>query len=343
VKFARVGLIVNPHAGRGDGLALARRAIYALSPREVWVGGGEMGADALGGLVLERHLIDWSEYHGKARTAFIAHSIVNETVDALVVVGGDGTMADVALALLSSPAPQGRLGGGGSIPILGIGVGSANAGPLVTIHAAQIQRLVTARLKTRAVEGLIAGANDVDLGLGFNDVVIDFTVLATVNDQVINVDAAHKMNGANVPRQPEPVFTTQTKVMKQSPHSRTLVAEGDQVVTLITGLPDERFYGKAIAGGAILSSFVGDTAGCLVCSHLLVTTYLDADALHRAEPIVSRYVGLNEADRIEVSGLRKGVALCADGNPLKILDESDRVQIRVQCGLATSVRIEESS
>lgn len=334
VKFARVGVIVNPHAGRGDGLALARNAICALAPKQVLIGAGEMGADAMRDVPATVRIFDWADQRGKARTPFLVRRFAAEDADTLVVIGGDGTMADVALELFLAKA---------RIPILGIGVGSANVGPLVTIHAAHINRLTKARLETRAVGGLIAGANGADLGLGFNDVVIDFTVLATVNDHVVNVDAAHKMNGANVLRKPEPVFTDQTRVIKQSSRGHTLVARESEVVTLIVGLPDERFFGKAIAGGAILSPFVGDVAGCLVCNHLLVTTHLDADELHRAEPVVSRYVGLGEADRIEVSGLRKGVALCADGNPLKILDESDRVHVQVQRGLVTSVQIEGSS
>jgi hypothetical protein len=204
---------------------------------------------------------------------------------------------------------------------------------------ANVAQLVNARFTTRALDGLIAGVNDGDLGLGFNDVVLDFTVLATVNDQIVNVDAAQKMIGANIARDPEPVWTSATRIVKKHARGETLVARGDQVTTMIVGLPDERFYGKAIAGGAILSSFIGDIAGCLVCNHLLVTTRVDADAVHRAEPIVSRYVGLSESDRIEATGLRDGVALCADGNPLKILRGDDRVQVRVARGLATSIRI----
>ncbi|MBI5649131.1 MAG: NAD(+)/NADH kinase [Chloroflexi bacterium] len=328
MKLERVGLIVNPRAGRGDAGVIARDAIRAIAPRESLVGAGEMGADALRDQ--SPRVFAWSAHTGKARRKFLAQKFADENVDALVVIGGDGTLADVALAIIPRP-----------IPLLGIGAGSANVGPLMT--CAHVARLENARLTTRAVDGLIAGVNDVDLGLGFNDVVLDFTVLATVNDQIVNVDAAQKMIGANSPRDPEPVWTSDTRIIKKFARGETLVACGDQVATMIVGLPDERFYGKAIAGGAILSSFIGDIAGCLVCNHLLVTTRLDADAVHRAEPIISRYVGLNESDRIEATGLRDGVALCADGNPLKILCAADRVHVRAQRALATAIQIEESA
>ncbi len=327
MKLTRVGLIANPRAGRGDALALAREAIRALAPETVFVGAGEMGADALRDLNATLRVMDWSAYAGKARTNFLACEMSKQNLDALIIIGGDGTMADVALVV------------GGRVPILGIGVGSANVGPLITVPSREVNRLANATFTSRAFDGLIAGANGADLGLGFNDVVLDYTVIATMNNRMVNVDAAQKMLGENVLRVPESVACAQTRIVKKSAHGETLVAHGAEIATMIVGLPDERFYGKAIAGGAILSSYIGDIAGCLVCNHLLVTTHLEADAVHRAEPIVSRYVGIGEHDSIEATGLCAGVALCADGNPLKILNESDRVHVHAQRALATSVQI----
>lgn len=337
MNLARVGLIVNPSAGRGDALAIARDAIRALAPQTVLVGTAEMGAAALRDLPVERRLFDWSAQQGKARTTWLVQRITQENPDALVVIGGDGTFADVALAQFSSPASQERLSGG--VPILGISAGSANVGPLVTCQREETGRLAGARFTTRAINGLIAGANQVDLGLGFNDVVIDFTVLATVNDRMVNVDAAQKMSGRNAPRDPMPVWTKHTRVWKKSPRGETLIAQSDQVATVIVGLPDERFYGKAITGGVILSGLLDEPAGCLVCSHLLVRTSLDAETHYRTEPVISRYVGIREGESILGSGFHAGVALCADGNPLKILGEDDCVQVRVERGLATSIQI----
>ncbi len=332
MKLARVGLIVNPVAGSGTGLSIARQTMRALSPREILVGEGEMGADALGDLPFPLRVSDWSAHRGKARTTFLAQHLASQAVDALVVIGGDGTLADVALALYSQ---------GHSPPLLGIGVGSANVGPLITCLGTAVHRLSHARLVVRAANGLITGANGADLGLGLNDIVISDTVLATVNNKVINVDAAQKMNGINSPREPEPVWTEQTRVVKKSPGDETLVAQGSQIATVIVGLPDERFYGKAIAGGVILSSLLNAPAGCLVCNHLLVRTRLDAQAHYRAEPIVSHYVSLREDEFIEGWGFRPGAALCADGNPLLIMQEHDRAQIRVKRGLVRAIHIEE--
>jgi hypothetical protein len=332
VNRTRLGLIVNPSAGGGEGLRIARQAIQALAPRELFVGAGEMGADALREIASSLHVIDWQPHSGKARTQFLAERFATENLDALVVIGGDGTLADVALAIRKGQAT----------PLLGIGVGSANVGPLITCQGKDVQQLANAKFATHLVDGLIAGVNSVPLGLGFNDVVIGFTVLATVSGQVVDVDAAQKMQDRNVPREPESIGTENARVVKISPSGETIVARGNHVVTLIAGFPDERFFGKAITGGVLLSGLTGDPAGCLVCDHMLVRTQMDAEQYRRSEPVVSYYVGLNESEHIEASNLRDGAILCADGNPLSILHPSDRAQITAQRALVRSIKIEES-
>jgi len=334
LNLNRIGLIVNPSAGSSEGLTIARAALHALAPREVLVGAGEMGADALRDLPLSVRGFDWSSCAGKARTKFLAERFAAARVDALVVIGGDGTLADVALALHQTQNH--------ALPVLGIGVGSANVGPLITCLAKEVKQLAGAHFKPRAVDGLIAGVNGNPLGLGFNDVGIGFTVLATVNGAVVDVDAAQKMQGRNIPREPEPIAAEDARVVKSSPRGETVIARGNQVATVIVGFPDERFYGKAIAGGVLLSGLVGDLAGCLVCDHLLVRTQMDAEWYRRSEPVVSHYVGLNETERIETGGLREGAVLCADGNPLAILRPNDRAQVTAQRALAQAIKIEES-
>lgn len=330
----RLGLIVNPRAGRGGAhnVRVAARLLEALHPATVLTGAGDLGADALAGAPAAHRVLDCGDARDRDRTPSLARQMAALDIDLIAVVGGDGTMADVAFALWSS---------GISVPLLGIGVGSTNAGPLVTCKGDDVPRLAEARLVACPVDGLIAGANDRVLGLGFNDVVIGFTVLATVDGQVTDVDAAQKMRGRNVPRELEGVWTDHTRVIKQGPWGESLIACGNQVEAVIVGFPDERFYGKAIAGGVVLSSLLGQPAGCLVCDHLLVRTRLDETRHRQSEPVVSRYVGLGQDETISGSGFRAGAALCADGNPLLIMTEDDRPQVRVRSGIATVLRLAE--
>ncbi len=331
MKLERIGLVVNPNAGGGLGSRFAGEAIRALAPRELFVGAGEMGENAVSGQSTALRTFDWRPHTGRARTAYLVNRFAAEGADSLIIVGGDGTLADAAFALYRS---------GTTIPLLGIGTGSANVGPLITCRGTEARTLAGAALAVRAVNGLIVGVDDVPLGLGFNDVVLGFTVLATMNGQVVDVDAAQKMSGRNIPRDPEPIGTPATCVVKIASRGETEVAQGETVATIVVGLPDERFYGKAIAGGVLLSGLVGDPAGCLVCDHLLVRMRMDADAYRRSEPVVSRYAGLNETERIECWGLKPGTVLCADGNPHAVLQPENRVQVRVQRALAHVVQIQ---
>lgn len=327
----RIGLIVNPCAGRGEGLTLARDALRHLAPREVLAGAGEMGAEAARDLPLTLGVVDWSLHTGTSRTTFLAKRFAGEHLDALVVIGGDGTLADVAFTLWNERV---------ALPLLGIGAGSANVGPLITCPGREVRLLSEARWTTRRVAGLVAGVNGTNLGLGFNDVVIGFTVLATVNGTVVDVDAAEKMQGRSIPREPEFIGAESTRVTKKTQQGETVIMHGASVATVIVGFPDERFFGKAIAGGVIMSGLVGDPAGCLVCDHLLVRTQVDAEGYRRSEPIVSHYVGLNETEQIETLGLREGAVLCADGNPLAILSPGDRAHVIVRRALAESLQIQ---
>ncbi|MFN8487413.1 MAG: diacylglycerol kinase family protein [Caldilineaceae bacterium] len=333
----RLGLIVNPRAGQGQGLTIARTAVQALAPAEVLIGSGEMGAAALDNLPCTVHTYDWSGQQGKARTPFLTRRFAQAGIDAgamdaLVVIGGDGTLADVAFALASADIEK-------APPLLGIGAGSANVGPLMTCQGDELARLVDAQFTLQPVDALLVSANTNIIGVAFNDVVVSFTVLATVDGELTTVAVSEKMQGENQPHLPEGVWTPATRIVKQSALGEILIAQGEQVETVIVGFPDERFYGKAITGGVLLSGLVNDGAGCLVCSQTLVRLQLDKGSLHRVEPILSRYAGLGDDEWIEGQGFRTGAAICADGNPLFILQPDDRLQVSLRRNLIQSCQL----
>ena len=131
-----------------------------------------------------------------------------------------------------------------------------------------------------------------------------------------------------------------------------LAASRGHVINLGSGasllpFPGYAAYGPVKVGALWLSEYLRAELGPLgvrvscVCP-LLVRTQMDAEWYRGSEPVVSRYVGLNETERIETRGLREGAALCADGNPLAILRSGDRAQVTVARGLANAIQIEEN-
>ncbi len=328
----RLGLIVNPQAGSGWAVnaRVARQVVEALQPAVVLVGPGDMGEKALEGLSAPRHFVNYAPAQGRMRTPALVEGMIAHGVDIIAVVGGDGTMADVAFALFRA---------GSTLPILGVGVGSANVGGLVTVQGREAARLAGAHLQPIALDALLAGANGEILGIAFNDVVISTTVLATIDGELTEVLVGPKEQGENIPGRSEPVWTSATRVWRESPRGSVTVAAGDQVGTMICGFADQRFFGKAIAGQVCLTSHVGLPAGCLVGSQPLVRMVVGPGELVRDEPFISHYVSFGEDDTIKASGFRSGVALCADGNPLKLLSGDDVVVVSVRRRCTVALRL----
>lgn len=329
MKLESVGLIINPRAGLGAeaNLEIARQAIKSIGVKRILTGPGPLGEWAVAKAVVR----PVPELTGRAVTRWLAQDAVSTGVDALLVVGGDGTLSDAAFALFE---------GGHPCAILGIGAGSTNVGGLVTCRADELDKLDQAEFIAERLDTLVAQCNGRILGLGFNDVVIASTVLGTLEGKVIDLDATAFLEGKKIPGQPQSIAAKSALVTKVSGEKVVQVAQGPAVGTIIAGFAgDERFYGKAIVGGVCLTSLVGLPAGCLVCGQPIVRTHLEQSDLEEQEPLMSAYVSLSEADAIHVAGVSPPGVLCADGNPLVCLQPSDVAQIRVCMNAVDVLRI----
>jgi hypothetical protein len=330
VNVERLGLIVNPRAGRGaaHNLAHARTAVAALGPTTVVTGPGALGADAVPGAVV---LSGGERGDGRDITMTLACDAVEYGIDALVVVGGDGTFSDVAVAFDRA---------GLRCPIVGIGAGSTNVGALVTCVGTAAANLATDRLTVEAVDGLELRATGVT-SLAFNDVVVAMTIVGTLDDAFVNLDADAFYHGAKVRATPRPLACAEARVAKRHGERETLVAEGAEIGCVVVGFTAcEGMYGKALVGGIALSSSVGVPAGCIVASFPLVFAELEREQHRLMEPLRSRYVGLDEGETLELRGFSGGAYVCADGNPLKALTPMDVVEVRVRLGVVDVARIQ---
>ncbi len=320
MRFDRVGLIVNPVAGLGSAhnLAAARQVVASLGPDLVVTGARDLGANA----VSEAKVIPVPDIRGRAATQFLARQIIATGVDVLIVVGGDGTLADVAFVLLEADS---------HCPLLGIGAGSTNVGDLIACRTDAISILEDARFEIDTVDALVAGCNGQDLALAFNDVVIGTTVLGTLDGRVRDLDATAFFAGEQKVGTPQAVGSATSVVSKTSGERTIHVARGTLVGTVVVGFAHyECFWGKAIVGGVGLSNLTGQPAGCQVCAQPLVRTELTPTALAETEPLSSSYISLNEDETIQATGIGPPAVLCADGNPLKLLVPDDIVHIHIR-------------
>jgi hypothetical protein len=324
-----IGVIINPRAGKGfpENAGFARLAASRFPGAAILTGPGEMGAAAFTGA--ERlEICSLDSGSGPQQSMALARCLAARQIDLLLVVGGDGTMADVAFALIEIPA----------VPILGIGAGSTNAGPLITCRGPEAGRLDISHLETVLLDAALVKSQGAWLGIGFNDCVLGLTVLGTLDGQVRDLDAQAKMKGINLPGQPAPVGTPLTCVERLSPFGTVEVARGEWVGNVVIGFSSPAFFAKAITGGICLASYLHIPAGCLVTGYPIVRIETTREEGLAFSPLRSQYVSFDESMCIRVSGMRPGTAVCADGNPLKILSPADQVEFWVRPAAVRAVK-----
>jgi hypothetical protein len=254
---------------------------------------------------------------GRKGTMRIASELASK-VDAIMVIGGDGTMSDVAYSLFIS---------GCTTPILGIGAGSTNAGPLITAKAKEIDKLDPHELFIREVGGILAFQNREQAGLGFNDIVFGDTILTTLKGKVVQVLAAGFMKGEKIPAPPSRAGTTRSNVSIESKGKTRLIHSGEFGQMFASPL-EERYLGKGLAGGTSLATALGLPAGIAITSEPLINYSIRQEELLDMEPIVTSTASFREGDEVIVSGLKEGTCLNIDGNPLAILKSDDEVRLR---------------
>jgi len=334
MQFHTIGLIVNPFAGLGANvnLKLAQKGLLALKVHKVVTGPGLTGADALVGTTIEAVVRPVSEKASRDQTLELATQLVSDKLDAVMVVGGDGTLADVAYVFSQFKD---------SPPLLGVGAGSTNAGALITCTLDQVDLLRNTLLNVTPVPALMAYANDNLVGLGFNDCVLGSTVVATVDGKLRDVSVVEKFSGRSIPARPTSIGLLQTQVERNSStRGRQLIAGGESVATVIIGLAEPSFIAKAITGGVCLTAFSGLQAGCLVADQPLVQVELMPDDVLALPAIHSSYLGFGEQDRIHVRGVRNGAGLCVDGTPLQLLTPDQEVSFGVNPNAVRAIKFE---
>jgi hypothetical protein len=325
-----IGLIINPRAGKGfaENAEIARLAASRFPEAAILTGPGEMGAAAFTGR-LPLEICNPGPGAGSQQSMALARCLVSRQVDLLLVIGGDGTLADVAYALAGHQS---------GVPILGIGAGSTNAGPLITCQGAEVGSLDISRLEIAPLEAVLIKYQGAWLGIGFNDCVLGFTVLGTLDGQVRDLDAQAKMNGINLPGQPAPVGTPLTLIERLSPSGTVEVARGEWVGSVVIGFSNPAFFAKAITGGICLASYRNIPAGCLVTDFPIARIEITREEVLASGPLRSQYVSFDETMCIRASGLRAGTVVCADGNPLKILTPGDQVEFWVRPAAVRAVK-----
>jgi NAD kinase len=329
-----LGLIVNRAAGAGADRRLVELALEALGAGHVITGPGELGAAFIDSQRWTVDVVPVPDQRGAAQTMALARGIAQRGVGVIAVIGGDGTLADVAAAIVDRP----------DAPVLcGIGAGSMSAGQLMTCGSADLDELDGRHLEARPVPALVA-THAGKSALAFNDVVLGTTLVGTLGGRLRDLDAVASLQGERRPGRPRAIGRPGTVVRKtRSPDDdkgagAVLIARGRSVGGVVAGFTSPAFTGKAVTGGVCLSSWVGLPAGCIISNVPLARVELSASAVATMGPVRCSYTSLDSDHRLVIDGVRSGAVVLADGNPLAVLDESDRVEITLRPGAVRVLR-----
>jgi hypothetical protein len=235
-----------------------------------------------------------------------------------MVIGGDGTMSDVAYSLFVSESRT---------PIIGIGAGSTNAGAMITAKSKEINQLDPHELFIQEVGGILAFLNGVHAGLGFNDIVFGDTILTTFKGKVVQVSAAEFMKGIKNPAAPSRAGTIKSNISIDREGKNKLIQQGEFGQMFASPL-EERYLGKGLAGGVSLAAALGLPAGISITSEPLINYSMQQEEFLGMEPIVTRTASFREGDEVIVRGLKEGTCLNIDGNPMAVLKPDDEVRLR---------------
>lgn len=318
----RIGLVVNPNAGCGEKAVseVVRKLLEILREEQITLIEGTLESLLAADLGVHATLISPSGY-SILEASSAALVLLESGVDVLIGIGGDGTLCDIAAAILDT---------GSAVRLLGIGAGSANVGPLVSLLRRDIEHLSLDSLQEVRIHGIDAYLAGDLVSTAFNDVVFSNTFFGTRDGRRIDLDAAAKLSGADRPAEPKSVCGPNTWIEKNG--QRMLTNENDAFMQIIASPLNEggAYAGKAISGLMCWGPYLGNHCVLAAANTVMVRTQLGLDDLDNAEPLRLSHISFGENDRITIGELLTNAVLVIDGNPTCLLNPSDVVTLRMR-------------
>ena len=319
---SRIGIVVNPNAGCGEReiSSIVRKLLEILTGEEIHLIEGTLESRLAAELGIHTTVVstfDNSILEASSSTMLLLQS----GIDVLIGIGGDGTLCDIASAILET---------GSTVQLLGIGAGSANVGPLVSLLAQDIDRLSLDRLHESRIHGIDAYVAGNLAGTAFNDIVLGNTYFGTRNGHRIDLDAVAKFSGEDRPAEPTSVCGPQTWIDKNN--QRMLTTQNDAFAQIIASPLNESavYAGKAISGLMCWAPYLGNHGVLAAANTVMVRTQLESDDLVNAEPLRLAHISFGRDDRLTIGELLANAVLVIDGNPTSLLNPSDVVTLQMR-------------
>ncbi len=294
----KIAVFANMNAGGGRAAAAVTKIAKAWSSHELF------GVSGFGGEKLPRSIIPEAAEGYVPRLNAAVRALLRAKPKLLVTVGGDGAAAYAAECLIRE---------GSTVPILGIGAGTANVGPIVSFTAGDLpdpESLKAVRLG--AVEALDAEGRHI--AYAFNDAVIGNTFLGTSPEGETKTYEACALADRGELVQASPVKNIFAGEARMSLGGKPLEAPPYPAAQLVVSpVAPDRFYGRAYTGLLCYTPDSPYKAAAYVSPHPVVS--MEEDDAGFASWRTGGQLLLAEGAKLTLEGLRKEICAVTDGNP----------------------------
>ena len=307
----KIAVFANMNAGGGKAAAAVTKLAKAWSSHELF------GVSGFGGEKLPRSVIPAAAEGYIPRLNAAVEALLRAKPKLLVTVGGDGAAAYAAECLI-------RLGS--KVPILGIGAGTANVGPIVSFTAESLPDPESLKaVKLGAVEALDAAGRHI--AYGFNDLVIGNTFLGTSPEGETKTYAAAALAGRGVLEEAKPLadlFEEGGGMSLNGAPMEPLPFKAAQLI--VSPVAPDRFYGRAYTGLLCYTPDSPYQAAAYVSPHPAVSMEEDDAGFTSWRP--GAQLLLSEGGALRLDRLRADVCAVADGNPYLLPEGSVTLQYK---------------
>lgn len=317
----KAAVLVNPFAGGADAKEGICSAINGFLHHCSVFSSLEFG-------VLIRASLHFNEDSGDYRERLFStvDKLAAQEPDFYLVAGGDGFAAYVADRLLKT--------GHTNPKIIGVAMGTANVGPIVSFSAEALENATPEQLLYSDCGAIEAFDGEQSLAFGFNDIVLGNTILGTVEGKPQPISArAMVQEGKKLPEAPLAQIGRGLTVTRNGLRSSVPLETVSQII--VSAVERENLYGRAVTGMLCFTCWQQARAALLFSERPLVV--VDYDPRGFETPARCAQMVFGEGDTVTLDGLVPEALVIADGNPY--LRSFESVTLRYRPGVIQTANL----
>ena len=293
----KIAVFANMNAGGGKAAAALAKICKAWSSHELY------GAAGFGGEKLPRCLVPASPAGYVPRLNAAIRALLSVRPKLLVTVGGDGAAAYAAECLIREKS---------TVPLLGIGAGTANVGPIVSFTAGDLPDPESLKkVKLGAVEALDTEGRHI--AYAFNDLVIGNTFLGTASDSSTKTYSAKALAERGESVEEVPIKDIFRDASSMSLDGKPLDLPFTAAQLAACPIAPDNFYGRTYTGILCYTKDSPFAAAAYISPHPVVSMEDDDSGISSWRP--GAQLLLTEESRLRLDNLNDDVCAVADGNP----------------------------